>query len=298
LAVTTLVLFGALLIWSMVLRSRVVMQKRSLVKANDEIQRINENLEVLVFERSRQLVEAYKEMDIFLYRASHDLRAPICTIIGLCNLALHHANGEHELVGKISNTAVKMDGLLKKLKMISEVNQPSNYSPVFLSQIIKNVNSLFSRSIAEHNIEVVVDNDALGQFYSYPDLIEIILYNLVENALFFSSLARERRPKIQIMASVEKNNLFLSVYDNGVGIDDETRIKLWTMFFVGHERSKGNGLGLYIVMKSIQTLNGRIDLETDSGSFTRFSVNIPINTKVTSAISRLSNHREVEALTA
>jgi len=120
----------------------------------------------------------------------------------------------------------------------------------------------------------------------------------VENALFFSSLARERRPKIQIMASVEKNNLFLSVYDNGVGIDDETRIKLWTMFFVGHERSKGNGLGLYIVMKSIQTLNGKIDLETDAGSFTRFSVNIPINTKVTSAISRLSSPREIEVLTA
>ncbi|HTF16545.1 MAG TPA: HAMP domain-containing sensor histidine kinase [Chryseolinea sp.] len=298
LAVTTLTLFGALLIWSMLLRARVMSQKKSLVKANDEIQRINENLEVLVFERSRQLVEAYKEMDIFLYRASHDLRAPICTIIGLCNLALHHANGDNELVNKISNTAIKMDGLLKKLKMISEVNQPSNYSPVFLSQIIRNVNSLFSRSIAENNIEVVVDNGADAHFYSYPDLIEIILYNLLENALFFSSLARDRHPKIQIMTSVDRNELFLSVYDNGVGIDDETRIKLWNMFFVGHERSKGNGLGLYIVMKSVQSLNGKIDLESVAGVFTRFSVTIPINTKVTSAISRLNPQREVEALPA
>jgi len=298
LAVTALTLFGALLIWSMLLRARVVSQKKSLVKANDEIQRINENLEVLVFERSRQLVEAYKEMDIFLYRASHDLRAPICTIIGLCNLALHHANGDKELVNKISNTALKMDGLLKKLKMISEVNQPSNYSPVFLTQIIKNIMSLFSRSIAEHNIDVVVHNDATGHFFSYPDLIEIILYNLAENALFFSTLTHERQPKIQIMASVENNNLFLSVYDNGVGMDDETRIKLWNMFFVGHERSKGNGLGLYIVLKSVQSLNGKIDVESDSGHFTRFSVTIPVNTKVTSAINRLNTQREMEALPA
>jgi signal transduction histidine kinase len=298
LAVATLTLFGSLLIWSMLLRNRVVTQKRSLVKANDEIQRINENLEVLVFERSRQLVEAYKEMDIFLYRASHDLRAPICTIIGLCNLAMHQANGEAELVKKISNTALKMDGLLKKLKMISEVNQPSNYSAVILPQLINRICSVFSRSISEHNIDVVIENDNAGHFYSYPDLIEIILYNLIENALFFSTLVHGRRPTIQIMASVEDNNLFLSVYDNGVGIDDQTRIKLWTMFYVGHENSKGNGLGLYIVMKSVQTLNGRIDLETDSGNFTRFSVSIPVNTKVTSAIHRLSNPRELEALPA
>lgn len=298
LAVTTLTLFGTLLIWSMLLRARVMSQKKSLVKANSEIQRINENLEVLVFERSSQLIEAYKEMDIFLYRASHDLRAPICTIIGLCNLALHHSDDDKELVSKISNTAIKMDGLLKKLKMISEVNQPSNYSPVPLTQIIGNVNSLFSRSIAENNIEVVIDEEVNAHFYSYPDLIEIILYNLLENALFFSSLARDRHPRIQIMASVDRNNLFLSVYDNGVGIDDETRIKLWNMFFVGHERSKGNGLGLYIVMKSVQSLNGKIDLESVAGVFTRFSVTIPINTKVTSAISRLSPQREVEVLPA
>lgn len=298
LAVTVLTLFGSLLIWSMLLRARVMSQKKSLVKANDEIQRINENLEVLVFERSSQLVEAYKEMDIFLYRASHDLRAPICTIIGLCNLALHHSNGDNELVNKISNTAIKMDGLLKKLKMISEVNQPSNYSPVLLTQIISNVNTLFSRSIKENNIDLIVDNEANAHFYSYPDLIEIILYNLLENALFFSSLSRDRHPKIQIMASVDRNNLFLSVYDNGVGIDDETRIKLWNMFFVGHERSKGNGLGLYIVMKSVQSLNGKIDLESTSGVFTRFSVTIPINTKVSSAISRLGPQREVEVIPA
>jgi signal transduction histidine kinase len=298
LAVTILTLFGALLIWSMLLRTRVLSQKKSLVKANEEIQRINENLEVLVYDRSKQLVEAYKEMDIFLYRASHDLRAPICTIIGLCNLALHHAGGDDELVNKISNTALKMDGLLKKLKMISEVNQPSNYSPVFLSQIIRNVNSLFSRSIAEHNIEVVVDNDATAHFYSYPDLIEIILYNLVENALFFSSLTVDRHPKIQIMASMEANSLFISVYDNGVGMDDETRIKLWNMFFVGHERSKGNGLGLYIVLKSVQSLNGKIDVESATGTFTRFSVTIPINTKVSAAIHRLSPQRQLEAVPA
>jgi signal transduction histidine kinase len=144
----------------------------------------------------------------------------------------------------------------------------------------------------------VVDNDATTHFYSYPDLIEIILYNLIENALFFSSLTADRHPRIQIMASMEANSLFISVYDNGVGMDDETRIKLWNMFFVGHERSKGNGLGLYIVLKSVQSLNGKIDVESAAGTFTRFSVTIPINTKVSAAIHRLSPQRQLEAVPA
>ncbi|HTE29058.1 MAG TPA: HAMP domain-containing sensor histidine kinase [Chryseolinea sp.] len=289
---TVATVFGVLVIFLVLLRSRVEMQKKSLIKANAEIKSINENLEGLVFERSRLLVEAYQEMDIFLYRASHDLRAPICTIIGLCNLTLHSANNDRDLINKIANTAIKMDGMLKKLRMISEVNHPSNYSPVHVTQMIRDVSHFFNTLIADNNIEVIIDSDEDQLFYSYPDLLEIILYNLVENALFFSSMTKEHHPKIHIMASMEQDNLFLSVYDNGIGIDEEIKIKLWDMFFVGHERSKGNGLGLYIVLKSVQSLNGKIDVQTEPNTFTRFSISIPVNTKVSPALTRLGAPKE------
>ena len=295
LATGLVLVFGLLLIFLIVLRTRIEKQKKSLIKANNEIHSINENLEGLVFERSRLLIEAYKEMDIFFYRASHDLRAPICTIIGLCNLALYHTNGDKDLVNKIYNTAIKMDGMLKKLRMMSEVNQPSNYSPVYLKEMIRSVSKMFNNLITENGVEVIVDTEGEDGFHSYPDLIQIILYNLVENALFFSGMTKDHHPKIQIMASVEDDKLFLSVYDNGIGIDDQTRIKLWNMFFVGHERSKGNGLGLYIVLKSVQSLNGKIDVETEPNTFTRFSITIPVNTKVTSAFARLASPKELSA---
>lgn len=288
-AAAVTIVFGVLIILLFLLRVRVEKQKQSLVRANAEVQSINENLEGLVFERSKLLMEAYQEMDIFLYRASHDLRAPICTIIGLCNLALHTDEGDTDIINKISNTAIKMDGMLKKLRMISEVNQPSNYSPVFITDMIRNVTRFFEEFITEKNVELIIDSDNEQGFYSYPDLLEIILYNLIENALFFSSLTREHHPKINIMASVEDDNLFISVYDNGIGMDDKTKLRLWDMFFVGHEHSKGNGLGLYIVFKSVQSLNGKIDVQTEPHAFTRFSITIPINQKAPSTVTRLSS---------
>jgi hypothetical protein len=72
-------------------------RKMELEFANAEIKRINENLEGLVHQRTRMLEAANKELDTFLYRASHDLRSPICSIIGLCQLAGHFTNSETRL---------------------------------------------------------------------------------------------------------------------------------------------------------------------------------------------------------
>jgi len=279
--------FGVLVIYLILLRMKLVKQQKSLIHANSEVKRINENLEGLVFERTRLLIDAYHEMDIFLYRASHDLRAPICTIIGLCNIVMHSKDEAHELVRKVSDTAFKMDGMLKKLRMISEINQPSNYSSIYLSQKIEQVTGLFSKFIKDHNIDVVIDCPEDLNFQTYPDLIEIILHNLIDNALFFSTVRKNHQPRIAIKASIDANNLSLTIHDNGIGIDEKIRIKLWDMFFVGHEYSKGNGLGLYIVFKSIQALNGKIDVQTETNAFTMFTINIPVNTIETSTLTRV-----------
>jgi signal transduction histidine kinase len=269
------------------LRSRVEKQKKSLIKANDEVKHINENLEYLVSERTQLLIEACNEMDVFLYRASHDLRAPICTILGLGNIAVQSPESTPELIRKISDTAVKMDGMLKKLRMMSEVNHPSNYTSVDLMEKVGNVIGHFDHFIGEHHIEVVVDCQKDLTFHSYPHLVEIILYNLIDNALFFSSMRKDRRPRISIVSRLENGLLFISVHDNGIGMEESIRVKLWDMFFVGNELSKGNGLGLYIVLKSVQSLNGKVDVQTEPGNYSRFSVTLPVNIDIAPPISRL-----------
>ena len=80
-------------------------------------------------------------------------------------------------------------------------------------------------------LKVIIVVSCLTTYIPYPDLWKFILYNLLENALFFSSMTRAPS-KNHIMASMDDDNLFISVYDNGIGIDEKIRFKLWDMFFV------------------------------------------------------------------
>jgi signal transduction histidine kinase len=278
--VSIALVFGILVIFLFYLRIKLEKQQKSLIKANDEITRINENLEDLVSERTRLLIHANREMDIFLYRASHDLRTPICSIMGLCNIALHSSSAElPELVKRMSYTAVRMDRMLKKLRVINEINQPGNYSMIRFSEKIDFLRQEFSQVIGDHAIDISLDFEPDLSFYSYPALIDTIVYNLLDNAFFYSSLKPGSPPKVYLQARIERDNLVMRIRDNGVGILPEIQMKLWDMFFVGSEHSKGNGLGLYLVSKSIQTLGGSIDIDTQPNVFTTFTVSIPVNTE-------------------
>jgi signal transduction histidine kinase len=185
----------------------------------------------------------------------------------------------------MSTTAIRMDRMLKKLRVINEINQPSNYSLIRFSDRIEALNHEFAQVIMENNIEVIFDCPNDLAFHSYPALIDTILYNLFDNALFFSSIKTDNAPQVYIRANVENSKLVLSIQDNGIGIKEEIQIKLWDMFFVGNEYSKGNGLGLYLVSKSIQALRGSIDIETKPNVFTLFTVTIPVNTEQVAILS-------------
>ena len=238
---------------------------------------MNESLESQVLERTRLLIDANREMDIFLYRASHDLRSPICSIIGLCNIVMHSNSTESlDLVRRVSDTAFKMDRMLKKLRIISEINQPAQFSSIELSYMVDAITGQFAKFIGEHEVEVNNDCDEELKFYSNRGLLDVILYNLIDNALFFSSIKANHQARVDIGAEIISEHVIISVRDNGIGIDENIRMKLWDMFFVGHEFSKGNGLGLYLVFKSVQALQGRIELDTEPGRFTMFKVIIPL----------------------
>jgi signal transduction histidine kinase len=277
--------FILLIIMLVLQRYKLEKQRRNLTVANREIKDINDNLEKLVYERTRLLIDAHSEMDIFLYRSSHDLRAPICSIIGLCNLAVK-SNVSDDLIGRIYHTAFKMDKLLNKLRFISEINQPSNYSLITLLDKIEFTKRQFGKFINENKIKFLVDCPESIKFYSYAHLVEIIIYHLVDNALFFSSIKLNNHPEVVISAKLQNDELVVSVYDNGIGIDENIRTRLWDMFFVGHELSHGNGLGLYIVTKSIKALNGRIELDSVVNEYTSFVITIPVNTKQTSSLGK------------
>jgi signal transduction histidine kinase len=271
--------FGILIVLLIYFGNKLKKQKQELVRVNAEINRINENLEDLVSARTKSLADANKELDTFLYRASHDLRSPICSIIGLCNIALHTSEGESkDLVQKVVMTTGIMDKLLKKLSIISEINQPTNFSSITLVDLVENVKQDFEETINTQNIKFTINCPADLVIYSYPNLVETIIANLIENAFFYSVLKDPLNATVSLDVSMNNNNVVISVHDNGIGVEEAIRHKLYDMFFKGTEKSKGHGLGLYIVQRSVQALEGKVELESEFGSFTKFTVQFPLKT--------------------
>jgi signal transduction histidine kinase len=278
-AITAVVLvFAVLIIMLVSARHKLRKQKRALEKANAEIKRINENLESIVVERTKLLADAHKELDTFLYRASHDLRSPVCSIIGLCNIASLMSSGEaRELIDRVVQTTIGMDKLLKKLSLISEINQPSNFSSISLLEVVHSTWHHYKKPLQDLNVNFIINCPADLMVFSYPNLIEAILANLIENALYYSMLKERNNARIEFTAGIKGDSLELILHDNGIGVDNTIHHRLFDMFFKGHETSKGNGLGLYIVHKSVQALGGRISVESEPQKFARFIVTLPLN---------------------
>ena len=271
--------FGILIVLLIYFGNKLKKQKQELVRVNAEINRINENLEDLVSARTKSLADANKELDTFLYRASHDLRSPVCSIIGLCNIALHTSEDEsRDLVQKVVMTTGIMDKLLKKLSIISEINQPTNFSSITLVDLVENVKQDFEETINTQNIKFTINCPADLVIYSYPNLVETIIANLIENAFFYSVLKDPLNATVSLDVSMNNNNVVISVHDNGIGVEEAISHKLFDMFFKGTEKSKGHGLGLYIVQKSVQALDGKVEVESEFGSFTKFTVQFPFKT--------------------
>lgn len=273
-----LALFGMI---SFMLTTKFKKQKNQLVRANSEVKKVNEHLEELVTKRTSQLQESNKELDTFLYKSSHNLRRPLTTIIGLTNIARLTLKAEAtDLFDKAAITANQMDKMLKKLIDVNEIHHPSHYSPIDFSTQVQNTVDEFQELIVNNNIDIKSTIQPGIIYNSYPELIEMIIKNLLENALWFSSMHENNQlPNVGINVTQENGQVSINLQDNGPGIEQNIRDKIWDMFFVGHEQSKGNGLGLYITRKAVKALNGDIQFRSQENGMTIFEVQLPANGK-------------------
>jgi signal transduction histidine kinase len=242
--ISLFIAFAVLIVLLISFSSRLRNQSSQLKTANEEVKTINENLEEIVMQRTSMLEESYRELDTFLYRASHDLRSPIRSILGLCNIS-GHIPGE-DYISRVKSTTLKMDRMLKKLINISQISQEStSIATISLALAIAEVKNKMAEMIATSGVQFHVDCPADITLETSPMLLENILVNLIENSIFFSVLKNPDHARVEIKAVVNGRSVALSVHDNGVGIPETVRPKLFHMFFVGNEESKGNGLGLY-----------------------------------------------------
>lgn len=256
-------------------KEEIQAQSEELIEASETISNVNKELEQKVESRTSELKQAYKELDTFFYRSSHDFRRPITTFLGLAEVAKITVKdpGSLELFDKVRETAESLDRMLLKLQSISDVGaQQMVYKEVFLKELIEEVLNRFSDYLQQKKIAVRFSINENHTLVSYPAMIKIIVENLIENAIHFCGT---ENPFVHIKAMVHEDAATIEVEDNGQGIMDEYQSRIFEMYFRANEHSKGNGLGLYIAKKAAEKLNGNIHFTSKQFAGSLFTVSLP-----------------------
>jgi signal transduction histidine kinase len=179
-----------------------------------------------------------------------------------------------DLFDKVNETAHNLDKMLMKLQSISDLGvQELIYKELFIDELFKRELDLFSEDLLEKNIRIEIKVEPTLSFYSYPALVKIVIQNLIENAISFCG---SRNPLIWLSAYKEGGEVVIIVEDNGQGIEGEYVSRVFDMYFRGNERSKGNGLGLYIVKKTADKIKARLKLDSVVGKGTKISIFFPL----------------------
>jgi len=252
--------------------------QNQLNEANEALQKLNEGLETKIKERTNELQKSNQELDTFLYQSSHALRRPIVNVMGLMQLARMEKQkaGLHQLFEKIEHTATNMDLMLKKLVMASEINFiNTNQHLVSFKGVIDKINNELNSILKDNGVAIQWSIDPQVQLKAHSRLIEIILQNLVENAIIYRSDPKTRKPEIKVKIESLNPPVKISVYDNGLGIAKDSLSNIFNMFSVASDKTYGYGLGLYLVKKAVDKLRGTIKVDSQENKFTSFEIIIP-----------------------
>lgn len=227
--------------------------------------------------QNETLIKINKELDSFVYSISHNLRAPLMSVLGLLDLAQNENNNVviHQYHEMMKSSVCKLDETLKE---ILEYSRNARQGLVIHEiDFQKLINDNFERMQFMPGYEriqkdVFIEGDC--QFYSDNYRLSLILNNLISNAIKYSDPQKEAS-YIQISIKLRPDKVVLTFKDNGIGIENDYIKKVFNMFFRATEKNEGAGLGLYIVKEAVEKLGGKIDLESQVGNGTLFRIELP-----------------------
>jgi signal transduction histidine kinase len=226
---------------------------------------------------NEQLMKTNAELDRFVYSTSHDLRAPLTSLMGLINIADQNTDPREvkRYLGMMRERVYSLDKFIKDITDYSRNNRLEiSREKVKLTDLATEVwDSLKFAPEAENiNFQVDIADDIVVE--SDKNRLKVIMSNLVSNAIRYHDRRKDTQ-FIRLRAQVNGRVFYLKVEDNGQGIAPEYHTKIFDMFYRANEQSKGSGLGLYIVKEALIKLSGSIHLESSLGIGSTFTVKLP-----------------------
>jgi light-regulated signal transduction histidine kinase (bacteriophytochrome) len=243
-------------------------------RAEEELVKLNQELEVRVSERTRELELANREMEAFTYSVSHDLRAPLRAIGGFSEALLEDYTDKLDEDGKtylryLQNGSRDMNDLIDGLLTLSHSTRGELMrEQVDLSVLAKTVVAELHQAEPERQVMVAVASDM--QVDADPRLFKVVLENLIGNAWKYSS--QKADPCIEVGFEVQDGETVYFIKDNGAGFDMTFADKLFLPFQRLHRADEfsGSGIGLATVERIIHRHGGSVWAESAVGEGATF----------------------------
>ncbi|MEO7989589.1 MAG: HAMP domain-containing sensor histidine kinase [Chryseolinea sp.] len=223
------------------------------------------------------LVKTNAELDRFVYSTSHDLRAPLTSVMGLISIA-ERSDNIVEVKNYMSMMRDRVHSLDKFIKDITDYSRNNRLEirreKVTLFDLATEVWESLKYSPDAERIQFVIDIPADMQIESDKNRLRVVISNLIANAVRYHDV-RKLNQFIRLGFLTNGGVFSIQVEDNGQGIAPEYHNKIFDMFYRANEESKGSGLGLYIVKEALAKLSGSIQLESSPGVGSTFIIKLP-----------------------
>jgi hypothetical protein len=250
---------------------------RSVIRIGQESEAQMEALTLEMVRKNEELEKANVELDRFVYSTSHDLRAPLASLHGLIQVARLEPGNEpfQRYLQMMEDRTKKLDDFIREIISYAR-NARTPVHPEYVDlknlvfEILGNLSYLEGASLVRIDFKL----DEVRTVVADKTRLRAVMTNLIANAIKYHNYTADD-PWIRIETRKTLSYISLSVTDNGSGIPANHIDKVFDMFYRASEKSDGSGIGLYIVKEMVQKMNGRVEVTSDFGKGSSFTVHLP-----------------------
>ncbi|MFW5706912.1 MAG: tetratricopeptide repeat-containing sensor histidine kinase [Bacteroidota bacterium] len=266
------------------LNHNLLEQKKKFEELNHQLNLSNQKL----VESEKHLIEVNATKDKFFSIISHDLRNPFAAIVSFSrilkrDMANLSQEDMKELALELDKSVLKINNLLENLLQWSRTQTGKiKYEPEYIAihEIVKDNILLFRNNANEKQITLIDSVDDDTPVWADKNMTDTVIRNLLSNALKYT----EQGGKIEIKSDIHDHMVFISVIDNGVGMTEESKSKIFRVDTLhstyGTMDEKGSGLGLLLCKEFVEKQGGNISFESELNKGSVFTFSLPIENNI------------------